>query len=131
MDEMRMGRPNQTTPVPAPLVPDRYGIISTTARARAAGLPDPVVVDAWPYWGDAGRRGSQGMQSTPTFGVAASGDRPGRYVDWDTEPGNLVGRNPNTGPWNPHPRYPASDTGAEQHPAPATTPKAGMPTPAV
>ena len=53
------------------------------------------------------------MQSTPTFGAAASGDRPGRYVDWDTEPGNLVGRNPNTGPWNPHPRYPTFDTGAE------------------
>ena len=65
MDEMRLTRPNQTTPVPAPLV-----------------------------------------LSTQTFGAAAPS---GPYIDWETEPGNLVGRNTNTGPWNSHPRYPESD----------------------
>ena len=40
------------------LTPDRYGIVSSTARARAEGRPEPPIPESWPCWGDAGRNNS-------------------------------------------------------------------------
>ena len=36
-------------------IPSAQPVVSTTQRARELGLPEPIILDSWPAWGDAGR----------------------------------------------------------------------------